>query len=154
MSNLKKYHVSKNLFDEIYPNLSTNIQYLPINVGSGQFTSSTTTPIQGTSASLWIMSGNVSSGAALSNNLYKGQNRTVTAIDGYITIAYRKTVAAGSPEINPSDYDTMINSGSTALSYEPYSADVWHDLAPEQYVSGEFITNANIPEKYQNGTWD
>ena len=86
---MKRYHVSKNLFNEQYPSISTAIQYIPINVGDGQFTASTTTPISGNSAALWFLAGNVDSGASGNNNLYNERNRTVNAIDGYVTIAYR-----------------------------------------------------------------
>ena len=77
---------------------------------------SSTVPHSGTAAVLFLLAGNVSSGISSdTNGVWEGQSRTVTAIDGYITIAYRAYVNA-----NPTNSNTMLNSGLTALDYEPY----------------------------------
>jgi hypothetical protein len=58
----------------------------------------------------------VSSGASTSDNgAWSGQNRTVTAINGYITIGYRHL-----GDVNPQDYNVMLNAGDTALPYVAY----------------------------------
>lgn len=106
----------KNLWDEDYTGISGSIKYVQIPVGNGRFTLSTTAPMQGeTSAALFLLAGNVSSGASGSAKVYSGNPLTVTAIDGYVTVAFR-----GLTTVNPADYDTMLNSGSTPLPYEPY----------------------------------
>ena len=105
-----------NLWDEDYTGISSSIKYVQMHVGEGLFTLSTTAPMQGeTSAALFLLAGNVSSGASGSAKVYLGNPLTVTAIDGYVTVAFR-----GLTTVNPADYDTMLNSGSTALPYSPY----------------------------------
>ena len=47
----------------------------------------------------------------------------------------------------------MLNRGTSALPYDPYSADVWHDLAPKRYENGAFVDTSNNPEKYSGGSW-
>ena len=105
-----------NLFTEIFPTApTTSNQYIAIYVGSGTFTLSTSTPkYNGQWCSLFFLAGNVDSGGSSSTNgVALNEPRTVTAIDGYVTIGYRKY----------SDIDmgwVMLNTGSTALPYEPY----------------------------------
>ena len=105
-----------NLWNEDYTGISSSATYKPIYVGDGEFTLSTTTPkLQGT-AVLFLLAGNVASGISTdSNGVWYGQNRTVTAVNGYITLAYRAYT-----NLNPVDYQSMLNTGSTALPYEPY----------------------------------
>ena len=108
--------VGRNLWDEDYTGISGSIKYVQIPVGNGRFTLSTTAPMQGeTSAALFLLAGNVSSGASGSAKVYSGNPLTVTAIDGYVTVAFRSLTT-----VNPADYDTMLNLGSTPLPYEPY----------------------------------
>ena len=107
----------KNLFDEIYENISTNIIYRPIEVGSGTFTMSCNIPQNNNGASIFLLPGNVSSGVSTSSNgVYINHSITQTSINGYVTVAYRIM------DYNPSDYDVMLEQGSTATSYEPYGA--------------------------------
>lgn len=49
--------------------------------------------------------------------------------------------------------NVMINSGTTGQPYEPYSADIWHDLAPKRYENDAFVDTVDNPEKYSNGSW-
>lgn len=106
----------ENLWDEMYAGISTSLIYLPLYVGNGEFTLSTSTPSTSAGASLFLLSGNVSSGASTSNNgVSINVSRTVSSIDGYITVAYRVT-----SDISPQNYQTMLNLGATALPYEPY----------------------------------
>lgn len=108
---------SRNLFDEVYPNLSTTIRYKAINVGNGEFTLSSDIPDTNRTAQLFLLAGNVSSGASTANNgVYNGLPRTTTSIDGYVTIAY----VHYSGHASLTDYNVMLNTGSTALPYEPY----------------------------------
>jgi hypothetical protein len=106
-----------NLWNEEYPNISGTIRYIPLYVGSGSFTLSTTTPYDDGVANLFLLSGNVSTGASTAGNgawLY--HNVTAQSESGYITIAFRHY----SGTTSPADCKTMLNSGSTALPYEPY----------------------------------
>ena len=111
---IKTYGRSDNLWDESYPNISSEFRYIGINVGTGKFTLSTTTP-QTEYATLCFIAGNVDSGASTgTNGVWTGQSRTVTAIDGYVTIAYR---VYGQSPVN---YNTMLNAGDTAETYQSY----------------------------------
>ena len=106
-----------NLFDEVYSDISGTIRYRPIFVGDGTFTLSTTTPYDSSVANVFLLSGNVSSGASTSGNgAWKNHNVTAQSVDGYVTIAYRHYSGTTSPV----DCQTMLNSGSTPLPYEPY----------------------------------
>lgn len=106
-----------NLWNEEYPNISGTIQYIPLYVGEGSFTLSTTTPFDSSVANLFLLSGNVSTGASTSGNgAWKKHNVTAQSDSGYVTIAYRHYTGTTSP----ADCITMLNLGSIALPYEPY----------------------------------
>ena len=113
-----------NLWDEIYDEDGT-LHYVPINVGDGFFTLSTTTPNGGTSdsspaANIFFLAGNVSSGASTGGNgVWRENSRTIEAVDGYVTIAYRAVNSYGE-QCYPWNNNTMLNLGSTPLPYEPY----------------------------------
>ena len=109
-----------NLFYENYTGISSSLMYKPLYVGSGDFTLSSTIPNgENNIRNLFLLAGNVSSGASLTTNgVALGFAKTVSSVDGYVTIAYRSTTS-GNPN-SPADYDTMLNSGSTTLPYEPY----------------------------------
>jgi len=124
---------NKNLFDPANIRTEVIATYVPIYVGSGTFTMSTNMPIntQG-GANLFILAGNVSTGASTATNgLWSGQTRTVTAIDGYVTVASRNTDG-----VNPVDYNHQLEKGSTATAYEPYHASVEETIP--QVVSDAF----------------
>ena len=112
----------ENLFDEVYPDLEQGqaVKYKPVYVGDGNFTLSTDYPlVQAGTADLFLLPGNVSSGASTgSNGVYFGQSRTFSSVDGYMTIGYRK-YSATHPLL--SDYHVMLNLGSTAKPYSPYN---------------------------------
>lgn len=106
-----------NLFDEVYSDISSTLRYRPIFVGDGTFTLSTTTPYDSSVANVFLLSGNVSSGASTpGNGAWKNHNVTAQSVDGYVTIAYRHYSGTTSPV----DCQTMLNTGSTPLPYEPY----------------------------------
>lgn len=112
---------TENLFDEVYPDLVAGqlVKYEALYVGEGQFTLSTNYPLVQTGiADLFFLSGNVSSGASTNTNgVWNEQSRTVASSNGYVTVGYRKY-----SDIHPllTDYNVMLNLGSTALPYEPY----------------------------------
>jgi len=109
----------KNLFDEIYANISDTLIYRAIAVTNGTYTMSTSVPYNANGATLFLLAGNVSSGASTSvNGVDIYTTRTVTTTDGYVTVAYR-TVSNGA--INPANYQTQLEQGTQATSYEPYS---------------------------------
>lgn len=133
----------KNLFDEIYENISTNIIYRPIEVGSGTFTMSCNIPQNNNGASIFLLPGNVSSGVSTSSNgVYINHSITQTSINGYVTVAYRIN------DYNPSDYDVMLEEGSTATPYEEYGAMPSPDYpSPVNNITGDVevkVQNKNL----------
>ena len=109
-----------NLWDEEYTSISSEIMYRPIYVGEGYFTMSTTcSQTQSSTATLFFLSGNVSSGASTSSTgVWEGRSLTKQSVDGYVTVAYRRYV--GDNASDPLKNHTMLNTGGTALPYEPY----------------------------------
>ena len=109
-------YVSRNLFDGIYPNMG-NLQYKAIYVGNGTFTMSTSCPMNpSTAANLFFLAGNVQGGASTADNgVWANHPITVTAVDGYVTVGYRKDGG-----VDPQNYKTQIERGSVATSYMPY----------------------------------
>ena len=106
-----------NLWNEDYTGISVDLKYVAVYVGDGSFTLSTDTPDYSRNAPLFLLSGNVTSGASTPvNGVYNGVSRTAASSNGYITIAFRQQ----SESISPITHNTMLNLGSTALPYEPY----------------------------------
>lgn len=161
MSDLQKYHVSKNLF-----NVSITQGVWAGNTGTSPYVSPSTRRIC-TSNIINLDSTKTYAVAPRQPDIYvvvkvldsdgnivsdSGWKSSVTFSNAYGIVATFRFI--NESEISPQDFmGVMLNEGTTALPYEPYSADVWHDLAPQQYINGEFVDNANIPEKYQNGSW-
>lgn len=107
------------LLDKIGIELSNVPQYIPVNVGDGDFTLSTDYVGTAGQQDIFFLAGNVESGAQSNTNGVKsGAPRTVTSVDGYVTVAIRKQ---NDDDLNPENYQIMLNSGSTALPYEPYT---------------------------------
>lgn len=106
------------LFDKSGIVLTSEVQYIPVNVGDGEFTLST--QYNNTyRRDVFFLPGNVSDGASSSENGVALNNpKTVTSENGYVTVGLR-TNSEG--DMNPLDYDIMLNSGSTVLPYEPYT---------------------------------
>ena len=102
--------VGENIFDGVYPSLATAIKYKPIFVGDGEYTLKTTAPRYNNSGcAVFLMAGSTSSGANNDDHgAYNGHPRTQTAIDGYVTIAYR-TIGG----ISPADYVSTIGKSRT-----------------------------------------
>jgi hypothetical protein len=123
VTGLQKVNVcGKNLFDENYENISSALIYKPFYVGNGTFTLSTTTPLNtSNNANLFFLSGNVSTGASTSSNgVYINNSRQVQSVNGYVTIAYRNLQS-----VDPTDYNTQLEKGSTATTYEAYSGNTY-----------------------------
>ena len=107
----------KNLWDEIYTDIATSVKYKALKVGDGQFTLSSTTPQASGAAQLFLLAGDVSTGASTSDNgVWSGHSKTVTASGGYVTIGYREQYG-----VSPTDYKTQLEKGATATDYEPYN---------------------------------
>lgn len=106
----------KNLWNEDYTGISSSAIYKAINVGDGNFTLSSNAPLYNNeTAVLFLLAGNVTSGISTpTNGVSVNQSKTVSSINGYVTIAYRTQ-----GPINPDNYNTMLNYGSTPLPYEP-----------------------------------
>lgn len=144
--------VGKNLFEEAYTDITGTVKYKPLYVGNGEFTLSTTAGRTVTDTTvLFLLAGNVSSGASTNQNgVANDQSRTVTAVDGYVTIGYR-----GYTYISPVNEHTMLNAGSTVEPYEPYQVGVgqrtknlfdFNDLEAGGYdqQTGQKISNDSI----------
>jgi hypothetical protein len=116
-SNIYEVNLGKNLFDENYTGITSDLTYKPIYVGDGAFILSTTAPMNTTGgANLFFLSGNVNSGASTgANGVYTNRPIQKQSENGYVTIAYRNTLG-----VNPEDYDTQLEKGSQATSYSPY----------------------------------
>ena len=101
------------------PTTFDKIKYYPLNIGDKECTLSTTCPASGNTSNLFLLAGNIDKGASSSvNGVSFGISRTVKSQDGYVTIALR---TIGDNPNNPLDYDIMLNYGSEAKPYEPYT---------------------------------
>lgn len=107
----------ENLWNEDYTGISGDLKYVPVFVGDGMFTLSTDTPSYSGNAPLFLLSGNVTSGASTpTNGVYNGVSRTTNSSNGYITIAFRRQ----SESTSPITHKTMLSLGSTPKPYSPY----------------------------------
>lgn len=136
----------KNLFDEIYPNIVINtVKYISFALTNGEYTLSSNIP-NGGSASLFLLAGQVNSGASTQNNgVWLNNPQTVNVIDGFLTIGYRIY-----GNMNPEDYETILALGSTATDYEPYHEPTITNIYLNTPIeANESIslsdTNTNIP---------
>ena len=101
------------------PTTFDKLKYYPLNIGDKECTLSTTCPASGNTSNLFLLAGNIDKGASSSvNGVSCGISRTVKSQDGYVTIALR---TIGDNPNNPLDYDIMLNYGSEAKPYEPYT---------------------------------
>ncbi|MEQ2038468.1 hypothetical protein [Mediterraneibacter gnavus] len=101
------------------PTTFDKLKYYPLNIGDKECTLSTTCPAIGNTSNLFLLAGNIDKGASSSvNGVSFGISRTVKSQDGYVTIALR---TIGDNPNNPLDYDIMLNYGSEAKPYEPYT---------------------------------
>lgn len=101
------------------PTTFDKLKYYPLNIGDKECTLSTTCPMSRSASNLFLLAGNIDKGASTSvNGVSFGISRTVKSQDGYVTIALR---TIGDNPNNPLDYDIMLNYGSEAKPYEPYT---------------------------------
>ena len=101
------------------PTTFDELKYYPFSIGDKECTLSTTCPISSDVANLFLLPGNVDKGASSSvNGVGFGVSKTAKSQDGYVTIALRTN---GDNHYNPLDYDIMLNYGSAATAYEPYT---------------------------------
>jgi hypothetical protein len=140
-----------NLWNEDYTGIGGTIKYVPIFVGDGTFTLSTDTPDFSRNAPLFLLSGNVTSGVSTPiNGVYNDISRTTDSLNGYITIAFRRQ----SESSDPTTHKTMLNSGSTALPYEPYGYKIPISSAGQTtpIYLGEVETTRRIKKLVLDGT--
>lgn len=146
---------NKNLFDPSILTLDGPLRYSPVYVGDGDFTLSTTAPLTvNNAAAMFFLAGNVDSGASTSNNgVWSDNPRTVTSINGYVTVVSRALDG-----VNPRLYTNQLEKGSTATAYEPYHASV-EDTIPQVVsdavgwdVGNLFDYNKFIGTNINNGT--
>ena len=132
----------KNLWDENYVNISTTLIYKPIYVGEGNFTLSSNIPQGASGDSLFLLAGNVSSGAnSAVNGVDKTISRTQTSVDGYVTVVYR----GGGNYLDPREYNTMLEKGSTLTTYEKYDGNTY------EINLGKNLYNATMSEETIRG---
>ena len=169
MSNLQIYHVSKNLFDKnnttVYNAYIGNNSYWLLNADSLSI------KILCNPNSIYTLSINVPNNAVFriyetdNENAEPASSETVLLTEtirgttnqsySFTTLATTKAIVFQGSAAYVADWinTLMLNTGSGPLPYEPYSSEVWHDLAPQQRINGVFVDNANIPEKYSGGSW-
>lgn len=139
-----------NLWDEIYTDIATSVKYKALKVGDGQFTLSSTTPQASGAAQLFLLAGDVSSGASTSDNgVWSGHSKTVTASGGYVTIGYREQYG-----VSPTDYKTQLEKGSTATTYEPYVLHSTTITLPSTVYGGSVEQGGSGESKYRFKTFD
>ena len=128
------------LFDKSGIVVTGQVQYIPVNVGDGEFTLST--QYNNTyRKDVFFLPGNVSDGASSSDNgVSLNKPVTVTSENGYVTVALR---ANSEGDTNPLDYNIMLNSGSTALPYEPYTGG---QPSPSPDYPQEIVSAGNYDE--------
>lgn len=118
-------HTGKNLWPDPYDPVPVRAPYYkPVFVGDNTVTLSTTMPKNtSNSTNLFLLAG-IQTGGAVSgtNGVSANTPRTVTAIDGYVTVCYRN--ADG---VDPRDYNTQLEIGDAATDFEAYQA-------PDEYT--------------------
>lgn len=131
VSGVNVWQTGKNLFDGEYPEIvPAPLYYRAIYVGNETVTVSSDIVKTGTSSysNLFALAGNVSTGAATGiNDVREGVSRTITPINGYITLAYRSF-----EDVDPRDYHTQIEVGSTATPYTPYTGTTKSIVFPDE----------------------
>lgn len=150
----KVTRTGKNLWKNEYPDISgsSRVTYYPVYVGNNPVTVSTDAPGNSADiANLFALPGNVNTGANSNMNGVKNDTpRTVTPIDGYITIGARNYNS-----LDPREYHTQVEIG-TATSYEPYQGRTYEVTFPTEtgtvyggtldVVSGKLVVDRAILE--------
>lgn len=115
----------KNVFDQDsfeWQMISSPIKYIPLFYGDGTYTMSTDFTENAT-RDVFFLPGNVASGASTANNgVSIAMPRTITAVNGYVTVASRKANARGIP----SEFNWQIEIGNVVTAYEEYKGVTIH----------------------------
>lgn len=131
------------------PTPQAGVSYYNMQVEEGKYTLSTKYR-RVVQKDLFLLAGEVNTGASSNvNGVDSTISRTVESINGYITIGYRK----GEYEVNPFDFETMLNKGDTPLPYEPYTGGKPSPSPeyPQEIVSvGKKSTNLIDVDKLRN----
>jgi hypothetical protein len=134
------YRTGVNLFDEQYPDIKSGstLTYRAIYVGNSAVTGSTDAPwVDGQYANLFLLPGSVQTGASSGlNDISPARERTVTPVDGYVTIAYRNY-----GNVNPADYHVQIEVGETPSPYAEYTGESYPVTFP---ATGKNLLNPAI----------
>lgn len=152
--NFKQYHVSKNLFDgTLIGGYFTSANF---NTSGNEdvFKSIKVFLPAGTYTFSWGKNVNVARliiddtySQAVSTNV---SSYTITSTtDGYVGISFRDTTSSST------EWDVttpiMLNGGSTALPYEPYSSEVWHNIP--NYKRSVLVWNTDTAYKRDSDAW-
>lgn len=169
---IKRYHVSLNLIPEVRSANGWIIGYRRQNTGEyvesnpqgewlspkismspGQIFTISAMNVNDNSMSVYFWNGDTFLGA---QSRYDYSGSTFTAIDNttHIDFAIRASAANKTEAaIISSGFWVMLNLGSTALPYEPYSTDVWHEIPLKVYDSSGDTWTESTAKKYSNGSW-
>lgn len=164
--NFKRYHESKNLFDESTAVFGKYIDsngveqtsttgennhsdYIPVKSGV-QYTLAETKPSYSgiVSAIAWYTSAKV---------FIQRDSATLPSLAGRTSNTWTAPSNASYAIINFYRYQNfenendMLNEGSTALPYEPYSSEVWHDISSYKQAAGSWITGTAYERS--GGSW-
>lgn len=140
---------NKNLLDPSGLTTNGDMRYTPIYVGNTDVTLSTSAPLSLNASVLFLIAGNVQSGAlTVDNGVSVNNPRTVTAVNGYVTVASRELF-----DVDIRDYNSQLEKGSTATAYEPYHASVSDSLEEkaDNSVIGTVEDGANPTKSYEVG---
>lgn len=134
---LTAWRTGKNLFDEEYLGIDENMHREYVFVGNNTVYISTSCPVTGTgSALLFAQTGRATGGESTSGNgVSNNQPRKLTPVDGWVTISYRIQ-----SEIDPRDYETMLNFGTTRLPYSPYTGQSY----PVTFQDGQIVYGGTL----------
>ena len=127
--NANRYHVSKNLFDK-----STAVAGYGVDNNSGGLFRSTALSASdyiNISGESYIRATYITSGVANQYGAFYDNNKTyISGYSGYSNAIAVPQNAVYTRITARTEYidELMLNTGSEALPYEPYSSEVWHDI--------------------------
>ena len=155
MDGVTVWHGGKNLFDSSLFETSVvgTIKYTSFPIANGVYTMSSDIPaVAGGSANVFILPGEVTSGASSAGNgVSVSKPKTITVTDGFYTIAYRSTDTYNNN--NPKDFNFQLEQGSSVSEYEPYHGTTYavefpcvgKNLLPP-FVKGVMLDSSNGAE--------
>ncbi len=154
--NFKRYHVSKNLFDERtitegyygaqsvnYNIFSADNKYRSFskNLKAGTYTLNIIAD-----ETMYILRCNNDIDGVISVSSNPPYTFTLSA-DTTIYVSWRNTNTTNSF----TNMTVMLNTGSEALPYEPYSSEVWHDIPT--YKRSVLVWNTDTAYERSDGSW-